>query len=240
MTARVLRFTRPTGSRTGEVPGITWAEIDTEARLWTCPPERMKGGDARRVPLAEEMLAIIGPLRMSRSEFVFEGRKRHRPLSNTAILMLLRRMRDEGMSVHGRVGPGCCRPSDGPDAVTSPITDTRGTTGMASDIKERLTAAKGRTGAVAKTAPGRMEGFVKVSTTATAGGRFSAAQKEMIATAIAVAKGCEDCILDHVDGARRHGAEEGDLVAALEVAVEMGGGPALMYAGKALEAFRGL
>ena len=111
---------------------------------------------------------------------------------------------------------------------------------MAADTKQRLTAAKGRMGAFAKTAPGLMEGFAKVSKAATAGGRFSPAQKELIATAIAVAKGCEDCILYHVDGARRHGAEEGDLVEALEVAVEMGGGPALMYAGKALDAFRGL
>ena len=105
---------------------------------------------------------------------------------------------------------------------------------------EKLKAAKGRIGAFAKAAPGLMEGFSKVSKAATVTGRFSSAQKELIATAIAVAKGCEDCILYHVDGARRHGAEEADLLEALEVAVEMGGGPALMYAGKALEAFRGL
>jgi len=46
--------------------------------------------------------------------------------------------------------------------------------------------------------------------------------------------------LYHVDAARRHGATEPELVEALEVAVEMGGGPAIMYAGKALEAFRKL
>ncbi|WP_328593052.1 carboxymuconolactone decarboxylase family protein [Brucella tritici] len=62
----------------------------------------------------------------------------------------------------------------------------------------------------------------------------------MIAVSIAVAKGCEDCILYHVDAAIRHGATEPELVEVLEVAVEMGGGPAVMYAGKALEVFRGL
>ena len=111
---------------------------------------------------------------------------------------------------------------------------------MTTDTADKLKAAKGRIGAFAKAAPGLMEGFAKVSKSATAAGRFTPAQKELIATAIAVAKGCEDCILYHVDGARRHGAEEGDLIEVLEVAVEMGGGPALMYAGKALEAFRGL
>ena len=106
------------------------------------------------------------------------------------------------------------------------------------DTADKLKAAKGRMGTFAKAAPALMEGFVKVSKQATAAGRFSPAQKELIATAIAVAKGCEDCILYHVDGARRHGAEEADLIEVLEVAVEMGGGPAVMYAGKALEAFR--
>ncbi|MDU8946425.1 carboxymuconolactone decarboxylase family protein [Ovoidimarina sediminis] len=111
---------------------------------------------------------------------------------------------------------------------------------MSTDAKEKLSAAKGRIGAFAKASPGLMEGFAKVSKAATAGGRFSPAQRELIATAVAVVQGCEDCILYHVDGARRHGAEEVELVEALEVAVEMGGGPALMYAGKALEAFRAL
>jgi integrase len=35
------------------------------------------------------------------SEFVFEGQKRNRPLSNMAMLMLLRRMGVEGVTVHG-------------------------------------------------------------------------------------------------------------------------------------------
>lgn len=111
---------------------------------------------------------------------------------------------------------------------------------MATETKEKLNAAKARIGAFAKSSPGLMEGFAKISKTATTPGQFSAAQKELMATAIAVVQGCEDCILYHVDGARRHGAVEADLVEALEVAIEMGGGPALMYAGKALEVFRGL
>lgn len=35
------------------------------------------------------------------SEVVFEGQKRHQPLSNMSILMLLRRTGVEGMTVHG-------------------------------------------------------------------------------------------------------------------------------------------
>ncbi len=106
--------------------------------------------------------------------------------------------------------------------------------------KDKLNTAKARLGAFAKTSPALFEGFAKISKTATRDGSFSAAQKELIATALAVNQGCDDCIMYHVDAAKRHGADEAALVEALEVAVEMGGGPALMYAGKALEAFREL
>lgn len=101
MAAKALMFTCLTGSRTGEVLGMRWPELDFEAKLWICPAARMKTGDDHRVPLTDEMLAIIEPLKAMESEFVFEGQKRHRPLSNMAMLMLLRRMGVEGVTVHG-------------------------------------------------------------------------------------------------------------------------------------------
>ena len=81
--------------------------------------------------------------------------------------------------------------------------------------KDKLDAAKSRLGAFAKTAPALFEGFTKISRTATRDGSFSAAQKELIATAIAVNQGCDDCILYHVDAAKRHGIDEAALVEAL-------------------------
>ena len=101
MSARALRFTCLTGSRTNEVLGMQWPEIDFDERLWTCPAERMKTGELHRVPLTDEMLAIIEPLGELESDFVFEGQKRHRPMSNMSMLMLLRRMNVEGVTVHG-------------------------------------------------------------------------------------------------------------------------------------------
>ncbi|MEO9826005.1 MAG: tyrosine-type recombinase/integrase [Paracoccaceae bacterium] len=101
MSAKALMFTCLTGSRTGEVLGMRWEEVDFDAGVWTCPDERMKTGSAHRVPLTEEMLAIIEPLRALESKFVFEGQKRHKPLSNMSMLMLLRRMGVEGVTVHG-------------------------------------------------------------------------------------------------------------------------------------------
>jgi len=101
MSANALRFTCLTGSRTSEVLGMRWDEIEFDARLWTCPVERMKTGEEHRVPLTDEMLSIIEPLKAIKSEYVFEGQKRHKPLSNMSMLMLLRRMDVEGVTVHG-------------------------------------------------------------------------------------------------------------------------------------------
>ncbi len=101
MAAKALMFTCLTGSRTSEILGMRWEEMDLEARVWTCPEERMKAGAAHRVPLTDEMLAVIEPLRAMESEVVFEGQKRHKPLSNMSMLMLLRRMAVEEVTVHG-------------------------------------------------------------------------------------------------------------------------------------------
>lgn len=101
IAAKALMFTCLTGSRTGGVLELRWEELDFEQQLWTCPAERMKTGVAHRVPLIDEALSIIEPLRELKSDFVFEGQKRHRPLSNMSMLMLLRRMDVEGVTVHG-------------------------------------------------------------------------------------------------------------------------------------------
>ena len=99
--AKALQFTILTACRTSEVLEAKWDEFDFEARLWTIPAARMKTGEVHRVPLTDEMLTILEPLKAMASTFVFEGQKRHKPLSNMSMLMLLRRMRREGVTVHG-------------------------------------------------------------------------------------------------------------------------------------------
>ena len=101
MAAKALMFTCLTGSRTSEVLEMEWSEVNLEDHIWTCPAERMKAGVTHRVPLTAEMIEIIEPLQAMASKFVFEGQKRHQPLSNMSMLMLLRRMKMEGVTVHG-------------------------------------------------------------------------------------------------------------------------------------------
>ncbi len=61
--------------------------------------------------------------------------------------------------------------------------------------------------------------------------------KEFIALGIAVAQGCEPCIGFHIEALVRIGATREEVADALGMAIQMGGGPALMYAAKALAAY---
>jgi len=77
-----------------------WAEFDFNTLLWTIPAERMRAGQAHRAPLTPDILAILEPMKAMASEYVFEGQKRHRPLSNMLMLMLMRRMGKGDFTVH--------------------------------------------------------------------------------------------------------------------------------------------
>lgn len=83
-----------TAARTGEVLGMSWAEVDMAARLWTVPALRMKAGREHRVPLSDRAVAVLARAReiSTSGPLVFPGRSGERPLSNMAFLMLLRRM----------------------------------------------------------------------------------------------------------------------------------------------------
>jgi AhpD family alkylhydroperoxidase len=82
-----------------------------------------------------------------------------------------------------------------------------------------------------------MGGFDSMAKAAMTGGVVSALDKELIATAIAVATRCEGCIAYHVRSLVRLGATREQLNEVLAVAVYMGGGPSLMYAGEVKRAF---
>lgn len=102
VAARALEFLILTAARTGEAIGATWSEIDLDKAVWTIPAERMKLRREHQVPLTEPALAVLRPLYDGRvSQYVFPGQKPHKPLSNMAMQLLLRRMKAEGFTVHG-------------------------------------------------------------------------------------------------------------------------------------------
>jgi integrase len=99
IAARALEVTLLTALRTGEVIGGKWTEIDVGQRTWIIPVERLKDRKTRtephRVPLSSQVLAVLKGLPRL-GEFIFPSIKARRPLSNMAMLSLLKDMnRDE-------------------------------------------------------------------------------------------------------------------------------------------------
>jgi integrase len=97
VTPLALQFTILTATRSGEVIGARWSEIDTKAKTRTIPAERMKGGREHRVPLSASALAVLEQLRGRDGEFVFAGRSGSRPLSHN----LKRALGRTDITVHG-------------------------------------------------------------------------------------------------------------------------------------------
>ena len=58
--AKALQFVILTAARSGEVRGMTWAEVDDLDAVWTVPPGRIKAGKEHRVPLTPMALALLG------------------------------------------------------------------------------------------------------------------------------------------------------------------------------------
>nr|NQU92467.1 carboxymuconolactone decarboxylase family protein [Bacteroidota bacterium] len=66
-------------------------------------------------------------------------------------------------------------------------------------------------------------------------GALSRKNKELIATAIGVVSNCESCMQWHIEQAVKEGATINEVLEAIEVAIEMGIGPATVNARFALE-----
>jgi AhpD family alkylhydroperoxidase len=103
--------------------------------------------------------------------------------------------------------------------------------------KEKLDGVNARLMGMFKADSKTMMGFKSLVDGAVRPGKLSPALKELTAVAIAVATGCDDCIVYHIAAAKKHGASREELVEMLAVAVEMAGGPGAVYAGRALESF---
>lgn len=102
MARYALEFLILCASRTGEVIGARWEEIDLAKAIWTIPGERMKAGKEHRVPLGKRVLEILTTVTpFSGKEFVFITGKKDVAMSTMAMSMLLRRMKVTDATVHG-------------------------------------------------------------------------------------------------------------------------------------------
>lgn len=99
VSARALEFTILTVSRTGEVIGALWPEINFEAKVWTVPAGRTKSGKEHRVPLSDRAVELLEALpREDGNDHVFLGKRTGAGLSNMA---MLEHVKPRGITVHG-------------------------------------------------------------------------------------------------------------------------------------------
>jgi integrase len=100
---RALEFAILTATRSGEVMGARWSEVDLDAAVWTIPPERQKKKkrpEPHRVPLSTQALALLEALpRQPDNPFVFT-RPDGRALGKDSLERALARIRDD-VTVHG-------------------------------------------------------------------------------------------------------------------------------------------
>jgi integrase len=99
--AVALEFTILTATRTGEVLGMQWSEIDWDNRVWTLPAERTKQGRQHQVPLCNRAMKLLEEQRhySPGSEYVFTGYKRDR-LAEKSMVSVLKNLRVD-VTVHG-------------------------------------------------------------------------------------------------------------------------------------------
>lgn len=91
--ALALQWVILTATRTSETLNATWSEIDLDAVIWTVPADRTKTRTEHRVPLCRQALAILKRTpRIVGNPYVFPGMRTGRPLSQMALLKVMRGM----------------------------------------------------------------------------------------------------------------------------------------------------
>lgn len=98
-----------------------------------------------------------------------------------------------------------------------------------------IAATRDQSRNLAKAIPDAMKGFGGLSRAVKEGGVLGYKEKEFVALGIAIGVRCEPCIAFHVEALIKAGATREELGDVLAMAIQMGGGPAVMYAGKALD-----
>ena len=85
--------------------------------------------------------------------------------------------------------------------------------------------------------PNTTRGFSALAQAATKDGALDKKSKELIAMALSVAARCDPCIGFHAEALVKLGATRKEFEEMLGMCIYMGGGPALMYAAHAVDAY---
>ena len=102
--AKALQFLSLCASRSGEVRGVTWDEIDLANAIWTIPAERMKADREHVVPLSTAAIEIIQTMpRREDSSYVFAGSKGGM-ISDMTLSKVMRDMQNQAQAAASKTG----------------------------------------------------------------------------------------------------------------------------------------
>lgn len=100
--------------------------------------------------------------------------------------------------------------------------------------KEKIQSMRSELRVMNKLIPQTAAAFADLSKAAKEGQPLSYKEIEYVALGIAISQHCDPCVNFHVEALRKSGATREELGAVLAMAVQMGGGPSVMYAAHAL------
>jgi integrase len=90
---RALELLIMTATRSNETLGARWEEISLDEALWVIPPARMKNAVEHRVPLPPQAVDMLRNLpREEGNPYCFISSRRNKPLSDAALVAVMRRM----------------------------------------------------------------------------------------------------------------------------------------------------
>jgi integrase len=96
-----LIFVILTATRVGEALNMVWSEVDFDTRTATIPSRKMKARKEFRIPLSDAAIEVLRAMAAIRhNDFVFPGARDGRPVSQNSLLILLRKIKCDGV-VHG-------------------------------------------------------------------------------------------------------------------------------------------
>jgi integrase len=101
--ARAMEFLILCASRTGEVLGAKWSEINLKEKMWTIPANRMKDRkEEHRVALSDRVMEILKVLpREAGNDFVFIGSKAKNLSPNTFTELMKKLQATDTATPHG-------------------------------------------------------------------------------------------------------------------------------------------
>jgi len=106
-----------------------------------------------------------------------------------------------------------------------------------SDYDRSADAVNDAAAELTRSHPNAMKGFKALGAAAYADGALTRKTKELIALALSIASRCDGCVAYHARRAFELGVPRDEVVEAIGIALQMGGGPSMVYGGEALRAY---